>query len=120
MKRRAVARVAGLTALPWMIVYGGTLAYWPLFYYLAPVFLPTLCHQRSPGNRDWSIFIEPPWGFLIALLYTFVCALAAVHLSSGRRPLASAAITVGVWALASAVIHLSLPVLGFRFYMDTP
>jgi hypothetical protein len=119
MNRRTLARLAGLTAAPWIIVFGGTLAYWPLFYYLAPVFLPTLCHQREPDDT-WPVFAKPPWWYLLASLYTFLVALAAVFLSRGQRPVASAAISVGVALVAAAVAHLSLSVLGFGFYMDAP
>ena len=111
--------VTALTAFPWLIVYGGTLIYWPLGLYLLPLFLPTLCHQRSPTG-GWSVFIETPWGYVIALLYTLACALIAVYFARGRRTLGRLVVSSGVFVVGAVIVHVSLLVVGYRFYVETP
>jgi len=113
-------RVLGLTALPWLVVYGCTLVYWPLFYYLSPVFLPTFCYQLA-RDGNWSILARQPWGVLIALSYSLICAFVSVHLSNDRRLIARAGITATTILASAAVAHATLRYLfSLRPYMDTP
>jgi hypothetical protein len=120
MRGSTAIRVVGLAALPWMVVFGATLVYWPLFYYLSPIFLPTFCYQLA-HDGNWSILVREPWGTLVALSYTVACALVAVRVSRNRGVLASVAVTAASFLVSAVTAHAVLRYLfRFRFYMDSP
>ena len=116
----AMVRIIGLAAIPWIIVYAGIFIYWPLWYYLAPIFLPMFCYQKAPSG-DWSIFVQQPWELIIPILYTLFCATTAAFPSKSRGFLTHIKFMTMTIFLGAIVVHVILRSLfGLNYYMDKP
>lgn len=111
---RVIAIAIGALVLPWATNLIAVSIYWPSFYSIAPVLLPTLCYAPAyawqPDLREW-------WS---AAIYTVVAAAATAVLSRNRKWLGVAITYVVVVVGAAVVYHAAMFLLSYDFRMDTP
>jgi hypothetical protein len=115
-----IIKFAVICGLPAVIIFGLGFIVWPSSYLTIPVFFPFSPYSMNTTTWAQTIFHTSNYGWYFFAGYSILIAAVATWITREKSWLVSLGVYCGILAVASIVVHVTLQILGYQYYMDVP
>ena len=93
---------------------------WPIIYLTVPIFFPYFFYSTDKSDWSQTVFSPNNYGWYFSAVHFIAVGLVSAWIGKNRNWSNSFAVYSIVVLIFSLLAHVTLQLLGFEYFMETP